>query len=335
MSFKYFADLPDTRENNFKLLRMCAAIGVLVSHAWMISYGRQVKDPLTPMFMGHSLGKVSVFLFFAISGYLITRSFDQKRKPIPFLRARIMRIFPGLLIMLLMMLVVFYFQTSDKIAYWADMPSYLWHNLTLVQIKQNIGDVFSHHSAPYYTNVPLWTLEYEIYCYIAVLIAGMLGLLKKPAVIIVFLLIPLVYVYGQSYIRTEVLKMLISFALGAGIYLWRDQVYYHGGFVTGLIGLCLITFGSQAYIFVLLLTVCYGALWVGFYEIPALNFYNRLGDYSYGVYIYAFPMQQTAWALGAQTPASNIIVSLALTLPLAVASWHFVERRAIKWGQVA
>ena len=335
MSFRYFSDLPTDRDNNFKLLRMCAAMGVLISHAWMISYGRQVKDPLTPMFMGHSLGKVSVFVFFALSGYLITRSFYTKRRPLRFVWARVMRIFPALLVMLILTLIIFYFQTSNTVRFWADMPSYLWHNLTLVQIKQNVGDVFANHTTRYETNVPLWTLEYEIYCYIAVLVAGILGLLRKWAIVLIFLFVPVAYFYGQAFVRTEVLKMLISFALGAGIFLWRDRVYYHGGFVTGLIGLCLITFGTQAYIFVLLLTVAYGALWCGFYAIPFLSNYNRLGDYSYGVYIYAFPMQQTAWALGAKTPAINILVSLALTLPLAIASWHLIERHVIKWANPA
>src|SRR5437588_6603714 len=90
------------RRNNFDLLRLVAAVSVIFSHAFLLSENSQDHDPLMILTGGQTiLGVVGVFVFFTISGYLITQSFDATASPPVFLAKRALRIFPGLLLCLL------------------------------------------------------------------------------------------------------------------------------------------------------------------------------------------------------------------------------------------
>src|SRR5947199_5478076 len=86
------------RHNNFDLLRLIAALSVIFSHAFLLAENSQAHDPLTILTGGQAiLGLAGVFVFFTISGFLVTQSFETTRPPIVFLAKRALRIFPGLI----------------------------------------------------------------------------------------------------------------------------------------------------------------------------------------------------------------------------------------------
>ncbi len=80
-------DVCEGRDNNLNLIRMIAAVGVLVSHAWPLSLGPGTPEPLSAA-VGQSLGSLSVLVFFVISGFLIPRSFERQPTLANWLRAR-------------------------------------------------------------------------------------------------------------------------------------------------------------------------------------------------------------------------------------------------------
>ena len=92
---------PPDRDNNFNLLRMAAATAVLVSHAYPLSLGDGVAEPLLH-YLGMDLGTLAVYMFFAISGYFVTQSFHKNSGLIEFCIARIFRIYPALFVALLL-----------------------------------------------------------------------------------------------------------------------------------------------------------------------------------------------------------------------------------------
>src|SRR6266536_3938918 len=95
------------RHNNFDLLRLVAALSVIFSHAFLLSENSQDHDPLMLLTGGQTiLGVVGVFVFFTISGYLVTQSFDATPQPLVFLAKRALRIFPGLFLCLAMCVFV-------------------------------------------------------------------------------------------------------------------------------------------------------------------------------------------------------------------------------------
>src|ERR1700730_16267859 len=87
------------RKNNFDALRLVAAISVIFSHSFLIAEGTQINEPLILLTGNQSiLGLAGVFVFFAISGFLVTQSFEQTASPLHFLEKGALRIFPGLFV---------------------------------------------------------------------------------------------------------------------------------------------------------------------------------------------------------------------------------------------
>ncbi|NNF24113.1 MAG: acyltransferase family protein [Rhodobacteraceae bacterium] len=156
-----FADFADGHDNNFNLIRFLAASGVLISHAYPISQGPEAIQPLERL-VGMTLGHVCVLIFFAISGFLILRSFDRSSTLISWTSARVLRIFPALIVVLILT-VLFYgpLLTHLPIAQYFSAPetiTYVPRNISLAFLQYPLPGVLV--DAPYVgaINGSLWTL---------------------------------------------------------------------------------------------------------------------------------------------------------------------------------
>ena len=171
-------DVAIGRNNNFNLLRMIAATAVVISHAFPISLGMQAVEPLEPT-LHFSLGTLSVFTFFAISGFFISQSFDRRRSLIDFAAARVLRIYPGLLVTLLITALIIgpMFTTMPLISYFTDRDTalYVTRNLTLKWLQYDLPGVLRDNPYTAIVNGSLWSLFYEVSCYILVVALGVSG----------------------------------------------------------------------------------------------------------------------------------------------------------------
>ena len=124
------ADRAAGRDNNFNLLRILAAVGVLVSHAYPISLGADAAEPLSALLGGVTLGTVSVMIFFSISGFFITRSFAGRASLGRFFQARALRLFPALIVVLIVTVLVsgLWLTTATLGEFWAATPAYFVRN---------------------------------------------------------------------------------------------------------------------------------------------------------------------------------------------------------------
>ena len=337
------ATLAVGRDNNFNLLRMIAATGVLVSHAYPIALGPGAAQPFSQT-LGITLGTVCVYVFFAISGFFIARSFDRARSRADFLRARALRLFPALVVVLLLTVLGGAALTLEPAAYWMAAPEYFVRNATLFFLQYPLPGVFEQNPYGPAINGSLWTLNYEVLCYAGVFLIGVLGILCRPrAMAAVLALVVVCYVVVMATEPHDRLVKLfelgLPFAIGTGFYVWRERIP-----VSPLIGLGLAALAAVVGYFagsivelealfhpVFVLALSYGIFVVGFLPGRWLRLYNRLGDYSYGVYIYAFPVQQLMAHHGITTPYGNIATAALVTLPLAVLSWHLVEAPALRF----
>ena len=125
--------LASGRDNNLNLIRMVAAAAVLVSHAWPIALGAGTPEPLSQL-TGHSLGSLAVYVFFAVSGFLIMASFDRTRDPVAFLAARTLRLFPALFVSLLLVAFVL-----GPVVTTLPVAEYLAHPQTLAFVPRNMA----------------------------------------------------------------------------------------------------------------------------------------------------------------------------------------------------
>lgn len=331
-----FDDRTSGRENNFNLVRMIAAMAVLTSHAWPIALGKGTLEPLQSA-LGIKLGTAAVYVFFAISGFFITKSFDKGHDRKRFVAARVLRLYPRLSIALILTVLFCWYALPQESAadYWGAAIGYVLRNLSLYFTTYGLPGVFDELPYPRAINGSLWTLFYEVTCYAGVFLLGILGVLRRPVLIAggvaaLFALSIIREDLGLPSRVTTILELGLPFALGSGAYLWRQHIPLSTLLGTVLTSMAIVAFDTRLFSTLFVLALSYWSLALGFFRIPALLAYNRLGDYSYGTYIYAFPIQQIVAQLGIREPLTNITFALPLTLICAVLSWHFVERPSLQ-----
>lgn len=335
------ADAAPGRDNNYALIRFVAALCVLVSHAFPITGGPGLADPLQAA-TGLSLGTVAVYVFFGISGFLIAQSYDRTASPGAWVLARCLRLFPALAVVLLLtVLVLGPAVTSLPLTSYAQTPdtwSYLPRNLTLAQLQYNLPGVFVANPYGPAINGSLWTLIHEVACYAALLAAGLLGMLRAWR--LGLLITGYLAFYGGLPMVAQVVdlpgKLLafrdlsLPFALGVLFFLWRDRVPLRWPLGVALAALAWLGWGSLIGPVLFSAALIYSVFLLAYRIDGPLRAFNNLGDYSYGIYIYAFPMQQLAVHLWpGHGPLTNIALAAPATLVLAILSWHLVERPAL------
>ena len=341
---RFLSEVAVGRENHFNLLRMLAASGVILSHAHIVVTHVDTPQPLTQL-LGRDLGTLCVYVFFAISGFFVAQSFERAPSMAAYLRARALRLFPALLVMLVLTALLGFVMTAWPAGeYWSAAVGYVLRNLVLAQVQFDLADLFATHPMPGWVNVSIWTLFYEVLGYLGILFAGLFGAFRRPAfmaaVLGVFLVIYAVAMtpaFGihetMGYRKEALFQFSLPFAIGTAAYVWRHRVRLDPVLLALLVGVVVLV--RQVPLLsplsepVLTLTLSYGALVLGYlpWRVPLV--YNRLGDYSYSIYIYAFPMQQIAVLLGAGTALANAAFGFLLALPLAVLSWHLIEKPAL------
>ena len=332
-----FADRAAGRGNNFNLLRILAAIGVLISHAYPISLGPDAAEPLSAQLGGITLGTVSVMIFFSISGFFITRSFAARASLARFLQARCLRLFPALIVVSAVTVLVagFWLTTAPQTVFWAAVPEYVLRNITLFSLNYDLPGVFAANLYGPAINGSLWTLSYEVLCYLGVVVAGLAGLLARPW-LFALALIGFAGSYALNMVhplhaRIDSLLLLgLPFAIGMAFWVWRKVIPLSAPLAVALFGIAYLTRQTALLEPVLALALSYTMFVIGYAKSPVLAAYNRLGDYSYGTYVYAFPIQQLLASLGIISPLANIALALPATLICAVLSWHLVEASAMR-----
>jgi peptidoglycan/LPS O-acetylase OafA/YrhL len=337
------------RDNNFNLVRLFAAAGVLVSHSWPLSGTR--GEPFE-RFAGFSLGHFGVDVFFAVSGFLVTGSLLSRGALGAFVRARSLRIFPALAVNALGTALVIgplvtrlplarYFASPGTWAY-AILNSTTWP----WGVVWTLPGVFGGLPAGNAVNGALWSLPWELSMYAMLVGLGLLVLGTRPrlgargvrvVVLGVALLATLAHGLNEgadlsrAFVVVQGPRLVAIFFTGASLQLLRDRVPLSGGAFAVALAALIAALRWQGYALVAYpLLLCYVVLWLALVPGGVVRAYNRLGDYSYGLYLWQFPIQQ--WVVlthpGIAQPML-ILASLPVALAIAVASWHLVERPAL------
>jgi peptidoglycan/LPS O-acetylase OafA/YrhL len=330
------------RHNNFDALRLVAAISVILSHAFLIGEGRQDGEPLMRLTGGQTiLGVVGVFVFFTISGYLVTQSFELTRSAPRFAAKRALRIYPGLLFCLLLSgFALGPWATSLALrAYFGDGGSYAYvvSNFTMINPTRSLPGVwFTKWDAGGVIDGPLWTLPCELAMYVMVLTLGVLRAIDLR-VIAVLILIGMGGIWfdtaSSQYFSGSALWLLSFFASGMALYRLRDS-----GFINGRIALVacaglILSVPLNAFILLFPLFGSYLVIYLAFAPwlkpLPAA----RYGDLSYGLYIYGWPIEQAIVWLngGAMAWWALFAIAFPVTAGFAFLSWHLVEKRALRF----
>lgn len=329
------------RDNNFNLIRFVAAFSVLISHSFAVVGGPSAWEPLEATF-GYTLGEVAVDVFFASSGFLVTGSLLRLGSIKEFARMRALRIYPGLFVAVCLTAFVLgsTVTTLDLGAYASDLATHTYwaRNATLVTgIQHTLPGVFTELPLAGVVNGSLWTLPFEIAAYTALaslwLLCGNSNQSShRFALILSIALFACLVVFHVLRIEAiqahHVFRLFFMFVGGALFYSIRQHVrldWRIGLLLAALLGTSLIE--SRLFVWLYPLSVAYLTLLLAYAPGRTIRIFNRFGDYSYGIYIYAFPIQQGVLAYFPRASIAELIVLASLlTLGMAIASWHLVEK---------
>lgn len=320
----------DPRRNALNLIRLVLAAIVIVGHSWTL--GGYFTDP---RFAGMTLGGWSVGGFFAISGWLIMGSRLASR-PREFYLRRGLRILPGLVVCLL--LVAFAFAPLAALVgpghyEFGDGLEAITDPLFLLGQRTTVGDTLATTPFPDAWAGSLWSLAYEMVCY--VLVGALVSVTPRRHLPTVTFAAWLLMVCLAQMVGGSIVVMVgVFFFSGALLYLGREFVPSSPLLAAGLAALTVAAVIESVPGHVVLAgpAVAYLMIWVGAVMPGRVAGVGRRHDISYGVYIYGFPMAQLLAVVGAHELGmlAYVVLTFAGTVPLAVGSWFLVERPAMR-----
>ncbi len=335
------------RQNNFDFIRFAAATLVWFGHCFTLY---DYNAPIRAL----GLQVWGVHIFFIISGYLVTWSYLRHINWRVFVKNRVLRIYPGLAVTVLWgtflvgpLITLFslhdYFSSRDLwqrffsciLLTQIDLGSHFWsHLIASSGVYLQLPGVFSDSShALEIFNGSLWTIPLEVRCYGAIVILGLLrGLKILPVLFLVFLLFYCSNKVGAG--PTEwAMWDYISFALGALFYLARDTIRFNGRYLIFFLLLFSVVFWAPANglrILLCLIALTYIVLWFAFLKLPHIGSFGKYGDFSYGIYLFAWPVQQLCLSLLSRNNFPEFMVlSFVITFVCALVSWFLIEKPAL------
>ncbi len=327
------------RDNNTKLLRFLAATSVIVFHCYALT-DTWTDEPLYRLTSDTNLGALGVECFFVLSGFLVTQSWLARPHVPAFFASRALRIYPALFAAVAVSILLAGLSSA------APWYSFLTDPQTLEFARNNalgwrtsydLPGAFKTNPYPGASNGSLWTLAVELRLYVGVAILGAAGALarRNAGAAAIIALIALFSVRPQWLpLPTDnqgVFDLALLFALGSLAYLWRERIPLSITAMAAGIALFLWNPGGAVRGHLIAPFVVYAVLVLAYHPRVHTTLLNRGGDYSYGLYVYAFPVQQ---AILHNSPGLSslglFVAAFPVTLALAAASWHGLERPALE-----
>jgi peptidoglycan/LPS O-acetylase OafA/YrhL len=330
------------RRNNFDVLRLLAASFVLFSHSYALTAH---AEPFADV-SGWTFGEIGVVMFFAMSGFLIAKSWSEQPRLRPFAVKRGLRLLPALVLAVSVTVFVVgpIFTTLPLGTYFTDPTTWLYlvRCSFLITFFGTLPGVFEDNPYPDAVNGSLWTLPVEASCYAMVAALGALGWLRRSRLlgaagaVLLLCVTPLTPLSvapagGTTGGNLSLVVLLVAtFVLGTLAYSVRARLHLSWIFLGVLMAVWVATWGGGWSRATGAAAIAFGVLVFAFRTPAWLRRLTAPGDVSYGIYVYAFPVQQSVAAVwGAIDPLVMFAVAFPVTYVLAFASWRLVEKPAL------
>ena len=312
------------RRNNIDLLRFLLAAVVILFHVGILSGSAALHAAL-----GWANGRYAVLGFFVISGYVVSLSWRRIGSLRVYIHRRLHRILPGYFAVVLVCWIAASAVTRLSFAgYWRDPGTwrYLAANLTFLQfLGPSLPGVFSANPVLSAVNGSLWSIRTELLCYaLAPLLAPIRWRAAALAAVCFAVIVLLARGPGHvlEEVRVGIFEPVECFAVGAFF------AHERRGWLFAATAVLLAAFATHPSALLEPFTVAFVVLSIALAPVY-LGRWTALGNLSYGMYLWHFPIVQwlatQAWA--ARSPQIFLMSALALTLAFAALSWNLVEKR--------
>ena len=329
--------LAQTRNNNLDIIRFICALLVILSHAYPLANGS--ANPLSTATGGYlSFGGIAVSVFFLYGGFLIAKSTERLKKGLPYFKARCLRIFPPLwfVVIVCVFLIGPLCTTLSAGEYFTNGQTYRYLLTGTLYLQYELPGVFTQSAYMPTVNGSLWTLPVEFACYILCFILYKIGFFKKkwfpwliPAVVAANIALPLFL--NEGSVLLSALRPVTLFFIGVGFYIYRDYIRLSFGLSAIFTAIIVLStpFGLLPLTFLLLSPYVLFTLAYGFRH-PLAHF-GKHGEFSYGIYLWAFPIQQIlSIYFGCTEPLLNFAAAAVLSILMGVVSYRLIEKPVLR-----
>ncbi len=336
----------DSRKNNFDFLRLALAVLVIYSHAYPLGLASETLEPFNRLTHGQATGGgLAVDSFFIMSGFLICASAQRSSSALSFLKKRVTRIYPGFLVSALLTALIVVPLAGAQFVYPLVLPrvgNFLLQSLRLIEFSH--VNAFAGNPYPNVINGSTWSISYEFWCYIGVSLLMIAGLLRYRTVIAGLFVAGWIigiafrvegWILGGKMLGVVVgvpqfwARLLPLYLSGVVFYLYRERIPLKITLALASVAAFAVACFFQAGLAVVFpFAGAYLLFWFAFSPAIRLHRAGHFGDFSYGTYLYAFPIEQLLMQHFGHTVAPWLLFVTAtpIVLLLAVASWYGVER---------
>jgi len=335
MKSNYLSDFMSSRKNNLDIIRFISAVLVILSHSYPLVQQNNNNEPLFLFTNQSTFGGLAVAIFFIISGFLIAQSYEKSNNLSTYLKARVLRIFPGLIVCMFVIALILgpMLTTLPFNDYFSNhlLYKYFIGLALLPNLSPYLPGVFVNNPFGSFVNGSLWTLKFEFFFYIVVAFLGINKILNKKFVGFFFIVCLIV---ATLDINTNIHNLFVLgsyFYGGTLFYLYRSSIPLKNIYATVSLIIILITAKFGYFNTAIAILGTYLVMYIGFQQRFTFPNFAKYGDFSYGLYIYAFPIQQAIIQIyEITTPLYVFLLAFPITLILSIISWYMVEKRALK-----
>ena len=353
----------------FDVLRLALAILILLSHcSWIVGTSGVMTSILNYIFhinpvtvsrlaqttttvgdptvhqltgLGRPITLSYLPMFFALSGFLVAGSALRTRRLMPFLGLRVLRLLPALFVEVTLSAIILgaIFTNLPSSRYYAS-PMFWSYFLNIAgDVHFHLPEVFTDNTTDV-VNSNLWTLPWELYCYVVMSLMILTGMVyHRKALAIFFGVATSVLIYaslvdGFQVVPAQVagLTLVYYFVSGVLMFLWRDKIVFHEVLLFLAVVICYVLMMSSKMVFIYPVLLTYITVFIGLFPFPRFSLIKS-GDYSYGIYLYGFPVTQ-ALVAGFAILHKNLAVAAPLAVlatgAFAALSWHGIEKHCLK-----
>jgi peptidoglycan/LPS O-acetylase OafA/YrhL len=318
----------------FDYLRLYLAVGVIFLHSFAICMG---NDYLAIAYQKWTiLTFMIVPMFFCLSGFLVASSLLRCRSNWEFLGLRALRILPAFVAVICLTALILgpfltnfsvhdYFHDARFGTYFENIPGI---------IHLYLPGVFNSNPTSL-VNLSLWTIPYEMGCYIGLFLLAVAGIAKRPRILLALLIagIILAPVIFHPHLQESMKgrQLVLCFMAGVTLFIWRNKVPHHPALFIACLVLFVSGLRSPYLLHLMILPMAYVTAYIGLLTPKRLPILLS-GDYSYGIYLYGFPVQQVVYQFlpAARVWYLNFFASTVVVWLVAAFSWHAIERPALK-----